>query len=760
MASTYSNSGIELITTGEQSGTWGDTTNTNLQIIDRLVNGVGDITLSGTTHTLTTSDGSLSDGHFRVLVFGGTPSGTNTVTITPNDVEHLYFVQNNSGQSVILTQGTGGNITIANGASAIVYCDGAGSGAEVVELSAGFDPEDYLPLSGGTMTGNLNHGDNVKSQFGAGNDLQIYHDGSNSYIKNNTGVMRIHGTEVQIKDEDNNETLAVFNPQGSVDLYYDNSKKLATSSTGADVTGNLLVTGNAESVVNIQGTTAGGSFVNFGDNLDANVGQIGYDHTSNYMRFKTNDTEAMRIDSSGNVGIGTSSPKSFSGQTHLTVNHSSGGTNVSGVSWRVADTEYGYMITYPSNSEGLRLVTTTALPMTFQTNNAERMRIDSSGNVGINTSAQTEKFVVEGAIASTYQATNFGLGDYRVQMDIVSSSKIARIGTISGTSTPSGSQGTLTFLVNDSEKMRIDSSGNVGIGTTSPSTLMHITGNSGSSDGIHFIAENTRAAGGPAGIVMKSNHGDWKIINSQTVADAIEFIDGSAGATRMLIDSSGNLLVGTTSSSTTTQGARLKPSGRGDFTANGGTCSIMNRLTSDGNILTFQKDGNGRGAIGTSGNNLAIHGAGSGDDATGLMFVNSGSTQRIVPCQEGFTLNDGIINLGHSSNRFKDGYFSGTVNAANFNTTSDATLKTNVETLTGSLDAVKALRGVSFDWIDNGNSEVGVIAQEVEAVVPDVVSTDDQGIKSVKYGNLVGVLIEAIKEQQAQIDELKAKLGD
>jgi hypothetical protein len=82
-----------------------------------------------------------------------------------------------------------------------------------------------------------------------------------------------------------------------------------------------------------------------------------------------------------------------------------------------------------------------------------------------------------------------------------------------------------------------------------------------------------------------------------------------------------------------------------------------------------------------------------------------------------------------------------------------------VETLTGSLDAVQALRGVSFDWIDNGGSEIGVIAQEVEAVLPALVNTNDQGIKSVKYGNMVAVLIEAIKEQQAQIDELKAKLN-
>ena len=103
--------------------------------------------------------------------------------------------------------------------------------------------------------------------------------------------------------------------------------------------------------------------------------------------------------------------------------------------------------------------------------------------------------------------------------------------------------------------------------------------------------------------------------------------------------------------------------------------------------------------------------------------------------------------------------FTSDVNATNFNSTSDATLKTNVETLTGSLDAVKSLRGVSFDWLENGGSEIGVIAQEVEDVLPNVVNTNEDGIKSVKYGNIVAVLIEAMKEQQAQIDELKTQLN-
>ena len=145
MASTYTvNSGIELIANGEQSGTWGDTTNVNLQIVDRLTGGVGTISLSGTTHTLTTTDGSLSDGQYKVLVLGGSPSGTNTITVTPNDQQKLYFVKNGSGESAVFTQGCGGNVTIPNGESAIIYCDGAGSGAEVVNLSSTFDLTTFL----------------------------------------------------------------------------------------------------------------------------------------------------------------------------------------------------------------------------------------------------------------------------------------------------------------------------------------------------------------------------------------------------------------------------------------------------------------------------------------------------------------------------------------------------------------------------------------------------------------------------------------
>jgi hypothetical protein len=136
MPSTYTNNlGIELPADGELDGVWGEVVNDNMDILDRAINGVGAITLSGTTHTLTTSNGVLSDGQYAILLFGGSPSGTNTVTISPNDAQHIYIVRNSSGQSVVLTQGSGGNVTVPNGGTAIVYCDGAGAGAAVVDLS-------------------------------------------------------------------------------------------------------------------------------------------------------------------------------------------------------------------------------------------------------------------------------------------------------------------------------------------------------------------------------------------------------------------------------------------------------------------------------------------------------------------------------------------------------------------------------------------------------------------------------------------------
>ena len=137
MPSSYSgNLLLELMADGENDGLWGDITNENLEILGRAISGVTTVALAGTTHTLTVTQGTLSEGHFMVLELGGSPTGTNTITIDPNTVERLYLVKNGSGQDAVFTQGSGGNVTVPNGANAIIYCDGAGSGAKVTDFTS------------------------------------------------------------------------------------------------------------------------------------------------------------------------------------------------------------------------------------------------------------------------------------------------------------------------------------------------------------------------------------------------------------------------------------------------------------------------------------------------------------------------------------------------------------------------------------------------------------------------------------------------
>ena len=194
MASTYTvNTGIEKPGSGEQSGTWGTTTNTNFDIIDRSLNGVGNITLTGATHTLSTSDGSLSDGHYRVLVLGGTPGTSCTISITPTDQEKVYLVYNNSGYSAVFTQGSGGNATITNGATAWIYADGGGATAQVKAVPADLI-DDPSPQLGGNLDVN-------------GNSIVSVSNGDIAITPNGTGDVIIDGIKYPQADGNAGEFL-------------------------------------------------------------------------------------------------------------------------------------------------------------------------------------------------------------------------------------------------------------------------------------------------------------------------------------------------------------------------------------------------------------------------------------------------------------------------------------------------------------------------------------------------------------------------
>ena len=148
MGSSYTdNNKFEKIGTGEQAGTWGTTTNLNFDMIDRAINGVTSIGLSGTASSITTSDGTLTDGLFKVLQFTGSLSAGHTVTIAPNSVEKLYFINNTSGNTLTFIQGTGGTVgngravAIENNKTGIIFCDGSGDDAtaKVQKIETGSD---------------------------------------------------------------------------------------------------------------------------------------------------------------------------------------------------------------------------------------------------------------------------------------------------------------------------------------------------------------------------------------------------------------------------------------------------------------------------------------------------------------------------------------------------------------------------------------------------------------------------------------------
>ena len=141
MASTYtSNGGIEKIGAGEQSGSWGTTTNNNLDIIDRTLNGLVTLTISGDT-VVSTSDGTLSNGHYKILILSGSPSSGFDLVIDPNDQQKWFFIKNTTTQTDTVKQknsgasdGSGTTVALATGTSAIVFADGTGSNANVATV--------------------------------------------------------------------------------------------------------------------------------------------------------------------------------------------------------------------------------------------------------------------------------------------------------------------------------------------------------------------------------------------------------------------------------------------------------------------------------------------------------------------------------------------------------------------------------------------------------------------------------------------------
>jgi hypothetical protein len=409
MPSTYTlNNGIELIGTGEQSGTWGDTTNTNLELLDTALDGQVTITAtsagsSSSPNDLPISDGSASNGRNRMIIItSATDLGADVYyQLTPNDAEKIIYVRNDlNAQDLILFQGTysaSNDYVVPNGKTAIIFFDGAGTGAVAANVfnNAHFDAmnivgnvdvggnvdvtgtlavtststfSDDVTLTGASYNvvwdksdNALEFADNAKAIFGAGNDLQIYHDGSNSYIDDaGTGLLRLRSNQIYL-EKYTGEIMAALTADAGVNLRYDNGIKLETTSTGVTVTGRVTSTGltvdsgvlyvddtnNRVAIGNQTGSAASyplhvkdtrdniATFESTDTDVRVNLQDVTSVAGENYigqigdkMRFATGGSESLRITGAARIGVNTAGDPQGTYQMEIRQNLAGGAENL------------------------------------------------------------------------------------------------------------------------------------------------------------------------------------------------------------------------------------------------------------------------------------------------------------------------------------------------------------------------------------------------------------------------------------------------
>jgi len=411
-------------------------------------------------------------------------------------------------------------------------------------------------------------------------------------------------------------------------------------------------------------------------------------------------TTAVTIDSSGNVGIGVTPTSkldvlSASGAntiySRVTGTTSADSAQMQCVNGSVIFQAYAY-----SSGAEVAVGSASNHPLTFRTNATERMRIDSSGNVGIGTNAPTQKLNVRGG-RSVFQA-NSDL--FSIQIEGGAGGGQYYIGA-----TNEASPSLVFSNVGGAERMRIDSSGNVGIGTTTPTgganRVVDVYGSGSSAINFHNATSGTTATDG--GLVGQYGS-DLVLYNYE--AGIIQFATSSAERAR--IDSSGNLLVGTTGGSNLITATKNQS----------GTTAIIHATNTNNTAGNFAY----QGTLGANCNtNTSAHFAGI-----------SGSS--------------GWYLLGNGTTTY----------------TSDSRLKKNVETArNGYLEDLCQLRVVKYNWANHDDSspkELGLIAQEVEQVFPSLVQDDLRGeYEGVTYKTLKGsvipmLLLKAIQELKVLTD--------
>jgi hypothetical protein len=556
----------------------------------------------------------------------------------------------------------------------------------------------------------------------------------------------------------------------------------------------LELNGVDGSTIGLKKGNVAGSYISHSTNLNI------FNTTANGIVLATNNTERMRIDSAGSVGIGTTSPLS-----RLTVQQSADGF------------DQGFSLGRVGADRGTIFLNATSNTMNFGRGSNTNMTIDSSGNVGIGVTPSAWftgsglKALQVGDAAFVNQTNGYSW----LQRNAFTNGSNVQTYISNGFATryqqgdgehiwQSAASGTAGNTISFSERMRIDSSGNVGIGTSSPGYRLDVT--SGDTANTLNISSNSLATYNPtaynganARVFMRGGNsvgtftgtqythgGNFEgffgaVQNASNLADFVfQGYNGSAYEERVRINAAGNLLVGRTSGT----GAKVDVynSGSGDATVRIG--NAQNGLTTDvgkQGSTTYGATGAGESFLYTASNLSIMSDTGAGVikfstggntermrlDASGNLLVGT-TTERGRMTVESASGNCRAVNVLTGASIMDQFFFNGTATGnistngvtASYNASSDVRLKKNITDADDAASLIDALQVRKFDWKANDSHQrYGFVAQELVEVAPEAVSqpADPDDMMGVDYSKLVPMLVKEIQSLRARVAQLEGK---
>jgi uncharacterized protein YaiE (UPF0345 family) len=806
MASTYVNDlRLNEMATGDASGSWGTVTNTNLELIGEAFS-YGTETIGDADSTLTIADGAADAARSFYLKITSSVDLTTTriVTLGPNTVSKVWMIENATTGSQVITikQGSGATINVPNGQVKMISTDGAGSGGAVLDLLVDVDLTGTTTLVNLDVSGAVDIAGDLTLSAGGDGALRFTAASSVKVLDNNAAAL--------VFEEADNAYMTFVTTDGSEAVKFDKALDInAATQIDATVTVGVDDTGYD---VKFFGATAG-AYMLWDESADDLIlgGAAGLSVNSTALVTGVLTTTAATVSNGGgqfngaiNVGVDdTGYDVKFFGATagaYMLWDESAddlilGGAAGLSVDGSAVINQYLTLKTTDDQVNGWILYTGTTDKLEFNYNgsgNAEVV-IDSTGNVGIGTSSPDELLHIHGATQSYIKLTDDDSGQ-----GATDGALFAFDGSSATQYIWNYENGPTVFATNNTERMRIDSSGGL---ITNPAAGGHAVFNEGGIDAdfrvdsvaltspmrLRFTDDNNGSSNNPlsdgykAGLQIENYYGGASPSVNGTKVAKLQLTTvtasgyGASGSMMVLAESNGYnagaLVFATGSNSSALETERMRISSTGGLITNpvDGGHAIFNeggvdadfRVESDGNAnMLFVDGGNNNLMIGNTVVNPASGfsaQAGFGYAASGQVQIAATSDLATLVLGQNQGTNGSILEFRKQGTEV--GSISVTGSATAYNTSSDQRLKENIADADDAGSKIDAIQVRKYDWkADGSHQDYGMVAQELLEVAPDAVyqPEDPEEMMGVDYSKLVPMLIKEIQSLRARVADLES----